>query len=611
MKPNFVFVLSDEERYPTNYDPASYMKNLPAHNYLASHGYTSEHHYTASAACSPSRASIFTGQYPEVHQVKETYGGAKDYNDPRMVWLRPNTVPTMGQYFKELGYDTVYIGKWHISFEDIVDDDGVTLPTVQLDGTPDQINVEYYKREQRLHKFGFNEWIGPDPHGTSQRNAGWLRDPDYVRQVTNWFDTREKIINPRPFLLVVSLVNPHDIVYFPFLWTWFQYPLRGKQTPKELKPIPTFSENIQINNKPTPQVNYLKQYGKIFAPIMRLINHKYRQLYYYLISTVDQEIYKIIKRLEKSSFYDNTYTIFTSDHGDLLGAHGGMYQKWYSAYEEIVHIPFIISHPSFTANKFDGLTSSIDILPTMLGLTGITNAQEIALNKVTKYCSEAHPLKGTDLTPFIFNKHKERPVSQVYIQIEDEISRGNNQVTTMAKMYPILKWLYHFEYNHIEGPTSIEALIYYCHGEKWKLVRYWDNPSKWTCPYEYDTSDENEHWYHRGMVEKRTNLLSDEYELYNVTNDPEEEYNLYNYKKLDIDDIRYGMVNLLGQYKDKRGKPNKIISRVDNIEYNNKLVRVKQFADSPFGLFMIGNIAIMTIFVVAASVVQLVVSFLY
>jgi arylsulfatase A-like enzyme len=610
MRNNFIVLLSDEERSCTNYDPNDYIDNLPAHKHLQDRGYISKNHYTASAACSPSRASVFTGQYPSVHQVTETYGGAKEYNDPRMVWLQPNSVPTMGHYFRALDYDTVYIGKWHISFEDIVDEKGLPIPSVFLNRKVNEDAVDKYQKQKCLNKFGFDEWIGPDPHGTSQNNSGWLRDPDYVRQFMEWFDYREKQKSNRPFLVVVSLVNPHDIVYFPFLWSWFRYPLRKSETPKNLKPIPTFIENL--DTKPTVQKKYKEQYGKIFAPIMPLIQHKYRQLYYYLISTVDHEMYRIIQRLEGSIFKDNTYTVFTSDHGDLLGAHNGMYQKWYSAYEEIVRIPFIISHPKFIKSYFEGATSSVDIIPTMLGLSGVEDAVKIAQSELSITHSELHPLPGTDLSiymqgtesPDYVLKQRKRSQTYAYIQIEDEISRGANQMATLAKMYPLLKLIYHFEYNHVIGPTSIEAVVYICHGEKWKLVRYWDNPAKWTNPHEYDMCEDVEHWAWRGKPIKRKMTFPDEYELYNITDDPNEKNNLYNQSDSFLDEIRNELQVKLITWTRKRPRANQVITREKNKEYNDKLPIVRNYTDAPLGLFMVGNVIIMGIITMAMYTLQ-------
>ncbi len=86
---------------------------------LAARGLEFHRHYAGSTACTPSRATLFTGQYPSLHGVTSTDGVAKQNTDPGMQWLDPNTVPTLGDWFRAGGYQTHYRGKWHVSFADL------------------------------------------------------------------------------------------------------------------------------------------------------------------------------------------------------------------------------------------------------------------------------------------------------------------------------------------------------------------------------------------------------------------------------------------------------------------------------------------------------------
>ncbi|WP_332699614.1 sulfatase-like hydrolase/transferase, partial [Halalkalibacter lacteus] len=83
-------------------------------------------------------------------------------------------------------------------------------------------------------------------------------------------------------------------------------------------------------------------------------------------------MYKVFTALKKSIYYENTIVVFTADHGSLVGAHGGLFQKWHNAYEEAIHVPLIIHSPKRFANcqETDMLTSHVDIVPTLLGLAG-------------------------------------------------------------------------------------------------------------------------------------------------------------------------------------------------------------------------------------------------
>lgn len=123
-KPNFLIIMVDEQRFPPPYENESIKewrrKYLKAQNFLRNNGVEFKNHYAASTACSPGRASIYTGQYPSLHGVSQTDGGGSTTFSPDIFWLDPNTVPTIGDYLRTSGYDTFWKGKWHVSHSDII-----------------------------------------------------------------------------------------------------------------------------------------------------------------------------------------------------------------------------------------------------------------------------------------------------------------------------------------------------------------------------------------------------------------------------------------------------------------------------------------------------------
>ena len=124
-RPDIVVVMTDEERAVPSYEPESLRawreRTLTGRRWFDEHGVSFTRHYTGSLACVPSRPTIFTGQYPDLHGVTQTDGLGKTADDSRMRWLPPYEVPTLGNWFEEAGYDTHYVGKWHISHADLVD----------------------------------------------------------------------------------------------------------------------------------------------------------------------------------------------------------------------------------------------------------------------------------------------------------------------------------------------------------------------------------------------------------------------------------------------------------------------------------------------------------
>ena len=127
-QPDIVVILTDQERAPPSYEGEVLTRwrhdVLTGRRWFAEHGVSFERHYTGSLACVPSRPTLLTGHYPDLHGVTQTDGMGKEAGDPRMRWLRPGEVPTIGNWFRAGGYDTHYDGKWHISHADLRSRDG-------------------------------------------------------------------------------------------------------------------------------------------------------------------------------------------------------------------------------------------------------------------------------------------------------------------------------------------------------------------------------------------------------------------------------------------------------------------------------------------------------
>ncbi|MCU1347615.1 MAG: putative arylsulfatase [Acidobacteria bacterium] len=487
--PNVFVFMVDELRYPTVYDSPELRAwmdtTLVAQRLFRETGVEFRRHYAQSTACAPSRTSIFTGQYPSLHGVTQTDGLAKSAWDPGMFWLDPNTVPTAGDYFRAAGYRTFYKGKWHISYADIIiPGTHDSLLTNDADGVSFPYETGIYEDADRLDRYGFSGWVGPEPHGKAKANCGMLRDPGFARQATSLLDQLEADSDDTPFLIVNSYVNPHDIVFFGLVWQLFGFEF-GKDTVPDIPEPPTRLENL--DSKPACQQSYVDVYPQMVLqqPTIEL----YRKLYYYLQEQVDAHLLAVYERLKRSRFFDNTLVVFTSDHGDLLGAHGGMHQKWYNAYEETIHVPLIFSGPLVgnTPRSVDALTSHADLLPTLLGFAGID--VEAAAKELARDHTEVQPLVGRDLAGVLRGTAGVPAGEPVYFMTSDDISRGLDQLTGSRPYEPVVK------------PNQIETVIVDHDGTTWKFSRYYD---------ELDPE------------------IEDQYELYDLTADPIEKVNLAN-----------------------------------------------------------------------------------
>lgn len=530
-RPNILFIIVDEERFPTVYEHEKLKEwrknNLKTHELLREKGVSFLNHYIGSSACAPSRSTLFTGQYPSLHGVTQTTGAAKGGFDPDVFWLDYNTVPTLGNYFRTAGYRTFWKGKWHLSDEDIlIPGTHNAMPSYNTsNGIPDHEKEQIYLQANRLDPYGFSGWIGPEPHGADPRNSASSaaegisgRDEIYSAEVIDLIKSLEEekaqANNHKPWLIVSSFVNPHDITLFGLLSHLNQsYNFEIDNTVPSIPPAPTSNENLL--SKPTAQRSFRNVYQKAFQPTFDTLF--YRRLYYSLHKKVDNEMFKVFMALKNSIFYDNTIVIFTADHGSLVGAHGGLFQKWHNAYEEALHVPLIIHSPKHFSKpkEMEMLTSHLDIIPTLLGLAGINEAK--IQKKLKKDHTEVHPLVGRDLSPLLKEKSTiPRENEPIYFMTDDEVSRGLNQVSITGVSYDSV-----VQPNHVEtvitklktGENEIE--------ETWKFSRYFDNPQFWSNPGVEDVTVSKT----TQTTVIKTEPVPDEFELYNLTKDPIEAIN--------------------------------------------------------------------------------------
>jgi len=509
--PNILLVMTDEERYPPPYESdavrAFRKSHLTARESIRSTGVEFHRHYAGSTACTPSRATLFTGQYPSLHGVSSTDGAAKQATDPDMDWLDPSSVPTLGDWFRAGGYETHYRGKWHVSHADLVipgtheslmasDDAGKPIPEA----------VEAYRRADRLDPFGFSGWIGREPHGAAKSDCGTVRDGVFAEQVVELFDELVQARHDGPWLAVASFVNPHDIAFSGFGWEQ----LLGYGPPDDSVPdIPEApSQGDSFAGRPPCQEAFKALWPKmIFESATDLA---YRRLYYYLQKIVDESIGRILEALRDSGMSDDTIVVFTSDHGDLIGAHGGLVQKWFNVFDEATRVPLLVSGPGVA--RVDGgisvPTSHVDLIPTLLGLAGIDPEQAAA--GVSAHHDEVQPLPGRDLSGVLTGRTSAADVAApVYFMTEDNPSRGLTQ-TNILNGTP---------FEPVGGPSNIESVIATLPtgpggtDELWKLNHYYERLDEWNTEHGLATNP---------FAAPAAEPL---FELHNLSTDPEERHN--------------------------------------------------------------------------------------
>lgn len=338
--PNVVFVLADEWRaqdigYNGNKDV-----HTPNLDRLAGEAVNFTNTISCCPVCCPYRSSLLTGQYPLTTGVF--------VND---VQLNPQSA-TLGKVFKEAGYQTAYIGKWHLdghgrnSFIPVGRRQGFEYWKV-LECTHDYNNSLYWGNDDKKAK-----WEGYDAFAQTSDAVNWIRE------------TKQK---GKPFFLILSWGPPHT----PFETSpeAFQKLYRGKSlklrqnVPEELK-------------------------EKAIADLIGYWGH---------ISALDSCIGVLQQSLIDNGLDANTIFIFTSDHGAMVRSHGFVNKQ--RPYEESINVPLLIRYPAMFGNKGkknDMLINTPDLMPTLLGLCGLPIPQTVegddrskVMNSMTKDTTDA------------------------------------------------------------------------------------------------------------------------------------------------------------------------------------------------------------------------------
>jgi choline-sulfatase len=330
--PNLLLIIADDHRGGTlgiEGDPHRATPNLDA---LARQGALFERAYCNAPLCTPSRQSLITGKLP--HSIRVT----------QLSTRLPDDVPTVGEWLRDRGYQTVAIGKMHFNGPSA---HGIGL----LVDTPD------WERELRLHP----------PKGGDQRRA-WrpFRDParDWLNaqgrscglplesmQATYFVDRAIQFLKNtrgRPFALVVSFYEPHSPFHFPRGW-------QGRFQPG-LFTVPPIS-NQDRRDQPA-----------VFTGLSASDVRGIQAAYYTSLSFVDVQVGRLIEALDESGLSSRTLVVYVGDNGYMLGEHGRFEKHCF--YEPAVRVPLIMRWPGRIAGqrRIAGLVEMIDVLPTVLGL---------------------------------------------------------------------------------------------------------------------------------------------------------------------------------------------------------------------------------------------------
>jgi arylsulfatase len=302
-------------------------------------------------------------------------------------------LPTVGKILRKLGYYTAYKGKWHLNKE---------FDTQE----PDKL----FSRE--MEAYGFSDYVSPgDLIGHTL--GGYEFDQVIASTAVTWLRRVGRPLSNegRPWSLFMSLVNPHDIMYFNTDAPGQKVQDTGKLLKRaaaapdhalyratwDMPVAPSLREAMDAQGRPRAHGEFLKVWDHVLGhiPLEEERWHRFNNFYVNSIRTMDLQVVNVLNELDALGLSDRTIIVFTSDHGEMGGAHG-LHGKGPFAYEEGIHIPLVISHPDVNGGQSTrAISSHIDIVPTLLSLAGVSesNRGEFA----------GRQLPGKDLAPVLSN----------------------------------------------------------------------------------------------------------------------------------------------------------------------------------------------------------------
>lgn len=408
-KPNIVFYFSDQQRWDTVNPQVT-----PNLCQLAEEGVKFENNFTCQPVCGPARACLQSGQYAT--QIGCYYNGVS----------LPEDTKTLAHYFNEAGYQTAYIGKWHLASDRVIGlhCESKPIPKKRLGG------YQYFRGSDVLEftSHGYDGYVF-DQDGNKIDFKGYRADciNDFALEYL------DKCSKDKPFFMFVSQLEPHH--------------------QNDHHKIEGYKETVEkYKNYPIPDdLKFLSgSYDKDYPDYISAVNR------------LDYNVGRLVKKLKELGIYDNTIIIYTSDHGAHFKTRNPEYKR--SCHEASTHTPLIIRGGKFLGGiSEERLSSLIDLPPTLLSMAeipipesymGIDLANQIDRSEEPRQCvfiqiSEASNSRAVrtdrfkyeirDLAPTGYIHHQSRVYWESYLY---DLKKDPNEKHNLVK-HPAYRHIRH------------------------------------------------------------------------------------------------------------------------------------------------------------------------
>jgi arylsulfatase A-like enzyme len=361
-RPNLLMIVLDQLRYDCLGRSSGGRVSTPVIDALAASGAWFDNAFCHLPTCCPARQSLLTGQRPE------TLGALWNFDIALPIPSLAPDIPTWPVQLRDVGYRTGYVGKWHGS----ADHDPTEFGYQRYVSVADH-NAHVAARHGR--QTYANGWFGEvSPLPAEDLAPHWLAG-QAAEQV------REFAAGDGPWHVRLDLEQPH-LPCRPAAEYAERYPADA------VEPWPNFAEDFA--GKPHIQRQQLHSWGvadwtwEQWAPVVAR--------YLAVINQVDDAIGELLGALDATGQRDNTIVVFTTDHGDLCGAHR-MMDKHYVLYDDVTHVPLIISGPGIAAGQVRGefVYNLLDCAPTLADLLDLPGLPDPAGRSLAPLLGAATP----------------------------------------------------------------------------------------------------------------------------------------------------------------------------------------------------------------------------
>ena len=452
-RPNILWYSTDQQRFDTISALGNSHINTPTLDSLVANGTAFTRAYCQSPICTPSRSSFLTGMYPS--RIHNTRNGNESF---------PEWPPLVTKMISDSGYECGMIGKFHLQSS------GKRIEPRVDDG------YSYWKfshapRDDWKEGHDYADWVKHNGESLDDLRLSKSGIPIKLHQ-TKWasdmaidFITQKR---SQPWMLNINVYDPHP----PFI------PAReytDLYNPKDM-PGPYFRESDLEQQEQLARIDFQ---GEVKRPEERDIK-RIQAFYYAMISQVDDQLARIIDKLNEIGQLENTLIVFTTDHGETLGDHG-LLEKGCRFYEGLTRVPLIFSWPAGLKKniKSNALVELMDIAPTLLEITGI---------EVPEY------MQGKSLMPILTghsadDKHREfvrceyfdaiesqltneasGPLGRVFTGGREEPDQYKDGIGTFATMFRNEEYKLIIYHGHNTGE------LYNLKHDPWEFNNLWDDP---------------------------------------------------------------------------------------------------------------------------------------